>query len=110
MWGPCLGFPDDVAHILAAELSLGVGLKFPTRHSLDLEDAIRQIKRTRREHVRHRRLRIAAVQLEPLNPFRRPIIFAVIASSQTIVGAVLGLGEGNAATRFIQRPRTGAMP
>jgi len=37
-------------------------------------------------HVRHRRLRIAAVQLEPLTPFRWAVIPAVIAALLAVVG------------------------
>jgi len=37
-------------------------------------------------HVRYRRLRIAAVQLEPLTPFRWTVIPAVIAALVAVVG------------------------
>ena len=50
-------------------------------------------------HVRHRRLRIAAVQLEPITPFRWLLIPAVIASLPAAVGKSRALGEGHETAR-----------
>ena len=48
---------------------------------------------TGKTHVRHRRRRIAAVQLEPFTPFRWPLISAVIALLQAAVAEFLASGK-----------------